>query len=133
MRWPGSSRRCRSRRSRRSTDSRSAAAASSRLPATFATRLPARSSASPGPTSESRPGGGGTQRLARPTTLGFAKALILTGRTVDADEALERGLVNAVTEPEELLPRAIEGALQLAAKSPLALEAAKEGGNPGLQ
>src|SRR4029450_3055191 len=79
------------------------------------------------------PGWGGTQRLARTTTLGFAKELILTGRTVDADEALERGLVNAVTEPEELLPRAIEGALQLAAKSPLALEAAKEGGNPGLQ
>ena len=72
------------------------------------------------------PGWGGTQRLARATTLGFAKELILTGRTVDADEALERGLVNAVTEPAELMPRVIEVALQLAAKSPLALEAAKE-------
>jgi enoyl-CoA hydratase len=72
------------------------------------------------------PGWGGTQRLARATTLGFAKELILTGRTVDADEALERGLVNAVTEPEELLPRVLEVALQLAAKSPLALEAAKD-------
>jgi enoyl-CoA hydratase len=72
------------------------------------------------------PGWGGTQRLARATTLGFAKELILTGRTVDADEALERGLVNAVTEPDELMPRVIEVADQLAAKSPLALEAAKE-------
>jgi enoyl-CoA hydratase/carnithine racemase len=34
--------------------------------------------------------------------------------------------VNAVTEPDELLPRVLEVALQLAAKSPLALEAAKE-------
>jgi enoyl-CoA hydratase len=72
------------------------------------------------------PGWGGTQRLARATTLGFAKELILTGRTVDADEALERGLVNGVTEPEELLPRVLELANQLAAKSSLALEAAKQ-------
>ena len=78
------------------------------------------------------PGWGGTQRLARTTTLGFAKELILTGRTVDAEEALERGLVNAVTEPEELLPRVLETALQLAAKSPLAVEAAKQAVNQAL-
>jgi enoyl-CoA hydratase len=78
------------------------------------------------------PGWGGTQRLARATTLGFAKELILTGRTVGADEALERGLVNGVTEPEELLPRALETAMQLAAKSPLALEAAKQAVNRAL-
>jgi enoyl-CoA hydratase len=78
------------------------------------------------------PGWGGTQRLARATTLGFAKELILTGRTVDADEALERGLVNAVTEPEELLARVLEVALQLAAKSPLALEVAKQAVNRAL-
>ena len=78
------------------------------------------------------PGWGGTQRLARATTLGFAKELILTGRTVDADEALEHGLVNGVTEPDELLPRVMELALQLAAKSPLALEAAKQAINRAL-
>jgi enoyl-CoA hydratase len=78
------------------------------------------------------PGWGGTQRLARATTLGFAKELILTGRTVDADEALERGLVNGVTEPDELLPRVLELAVQLAAKSPLALEAAKQAINRAL-
>jgi len=78
------------------------------------------------------PGWGGTQRLARATTLGFAKELILTGRTVDADEALERGLVNGVTEPEELLPRVLELANQLATKSPLALEAAKQAINRAL-
>jgi enoyl-CoA hydratase len=78
------------------------------------------------------PGWGGTQRLARATTLGFAKELILTGRTVGADEALERGLVNAVTEPDQLLPRVMETAAQLAAKSPLALEAAKQALNRAL-
>jgi enoyl-CoA hydratase len=78
------------------------------------------------------PGWGGTQRLARATTLGFAKELILTGRTVDADEALRLGLVNGVTEPEELLPRVLELASQLAAKSPIALEAAKQAINRAL-
>ena len=78
------------------------------------------------------PGWGGTQRLARATTIGFAKELILTGRTVGAVEALERGLVSAVTEPDELMPRAMETAIQLAAKSPLALDAAKQAINRAL-
>jgi enoyl-CoA hydratase len=78
------------------------------------------------------PGWGGTQRLARATAIGFAKELILTGRTVEAVEALERGLVNAVTEPDELMPRAMETAVQLAAKSPLALDAAKQAINRAL-
>jgi len=78
------------------------------------------------------PGWGGTQRLARATTLGFAKELILTGRTVDADEALSRGLVNVVTEPEELMTRVMATAIELASKSPLALEAAKEAINRAL-
>jgi enoyl-CoA hydratase len=75
------------------------------------------------------PGWGGTQRLARTTTLGYAKELIFTGRTVAADEALARGLVNEVCEPAELLPRALALATELAAKGPLALAAAKEATN----
>src|SRR5207249_6466373 len=51
------------------------------------------------------PGWGGTQRLARATTLGFAKELIFTGRVVDADDAERHGLVNAVFEPAELLAK----------------------------
>jgi enoyl-CoA hydratase len=78
------------------------------------------------------PGWGGTQRLARATTIGFAKELILTGRTVDAEEARAHGLVNAVFEPEDLLPRVLEIAAGLASKSPLALEAAKEALNRAL-
>ncbi len=79
------------------------------------------------------PGWGGTQRLARATTLGFAKELIFTGRLVDADEALRRGLVDLVVEPEELLSRALETAKLLATKSPVALAAAKEACNRSLQ
>jgi enoyl-CoA hydratase len=79
------------------------------------------------------PGWGGTQRLARLTGAGFAKELILTGRTVDADEALRRGLVEAVFEPDELMEKTLERARLLASKSPLALAAAKEVVNRAFQ
>ena len=78
------------------------------------------------------PGWGGTQRLARATTIGFAKELILTGRTVDAEEAHQRGLVNAVFEPDDLMARVMGIAIALSTKSPLALEAAKEAVNRAL-
>jgi enoyl-CoA hydratase len=79
------------------------------------------------------PGWGGTQRLARVCGLGVAKELVLTGRTVDAEEALRIGLVNAVFEPEELLERTLETARLLASKSPVALRAAKAAVNHALQ
>ena len=79
------------------------------------------------------PGWGGTQRLARVCGLGVAKDLILTGRLVDAEEALRLGLVSAVYAPEELLERALETARLLASKSPLALQAAKVALNHALQ
>jgi enoyl-CoA hydratase len=75
------------------------------------------------------PGWGGTQRLARTTTLGYAKELVFTGRTVDADEALARGLVQAVYEPDDLMPKVRELCATLAAKGPLALAYAKEAAN----
>jgi enoyl-CoA hydratase len=71
------------------------------------------------------PGWGGTQRLARAVGIGTAKELVLTGRMVDADEALRIGLVNAVFEPAELMEKTLETARALAAKGPLALSAAK--------
>ena len=79
------------------------------------------------------PGWGGTQRLARICGMGVAKDLILTGRTLDAEEALRLGLVNAVYEPDELLERTLETARLLAGKSPLALAAAKAAINQALQ
>lgn len=79
------------------------------------------------------PGWGGSIRLARTTTLGYAKELIYTGRNVEAAEALERGLVNAVYEPEELAAKTRELCGILVGKSPLALAYAKEATNLALQ
>jgi enoyl-CoA hydratase len=78
------------------------------------------------------PGWGGTQRLPRVVGLGLAKELILTGRVVDADEALRSGLVNAVHEPGELLAKTMEVAQALAAKGLLSLAAAKDALNRSL-
>jgi len=78
------------------------------------------------------PGWGGTQRLARATNIGYAKELILSGRMVDSDEACERGLVQHVYPLEELMPRTMELAQQMATKSPVALYYAKESTNRAL-
>jgi enoyl-CoA hydratase len=79
------------------------------------------------------PGWGGTQRLARATTLGFAKDLVYTGRIVGAEEALRHGLVDAVYPPEELMAKVRELGEVLVSKGPLALAAAKEACNLALQ
>jgi enoyl-CoA hydratase len=76
------------------------------------------------------PGWGGTQRLARVCGLGAAKELILTGRPVDAEEALRLGLVNGVHDP--VLEKAREVAQLLASKSPVALAVAKVACNRAL-
>jgi enoyl-CoA hydratase len=76
------------------------------------------------------PGWGGTQRLARVCGLGVAKELILTGRIVDADEALRIGLVSAVYDP--VLEQARETANLLASKSSGSLRALKELSNRAL-
>lgn len=71
------------------------------------------------------PGWGGTQRLPRLTSPGFAKELIFTGRHVTADEARAAGLVNHVYPPAELLDRAVAMGEEIAKKSPLAVSVAK--------
>jgi enoyl-CoA hydratase len=57
---------------------------------------------------------GGTQRLPRLVGMGRALELILTGRAVEAEEALRIGLVNEVVPRGRQLDRALELAEQLA-------------------
>lgn len=72
------------------------------------------------------PGAGGTQRLTR--VLGKYKAmeLVLTGRPITATEALHLGLVNKVVPAEIYLDETKTLAKEIAGKSPVALQLAKE-------
>lgn len=78
------------------------------------------------------PGGGGTQRLARLIGPSKAKDLIFTGRFVDADEALQIGLVDAVVAPDDVYNAAREWAQQFVGGPAKALAAAKVAIDVGL-
>src|SRR3982751_4224863 len=71
------------------------------------------------------PGAGATQRLPRIIGMGRAKYLILTGEIVDARQALEMGLVSAVTPSGQLQIRARELAKKILRQGPLAAKLAK--------
>ena len=79
------------------------------------------------------PGGGGTQRLPRLIGRGKAKELIFTGRRVDAQEALQIGLVNKICEPAELLAECMKMAAMICETGPIAVEQAKYAINYGLE
>jgi len=79
------------------------------------------------------PGAGGTQRLPRLIGPARAKELIYTGRFVAAEEALRIGLVDRVVAPDDVYSAALELARQLAGGPPLALRAAKEAIDRGLE
>ena len=68
------------------------------------------------------PGYGATQRLTQLIGKGRALELLLTGEFIDARRALEIGLANVVTEPDQLLETCDALVEKLAAKAPLALE-----------
>jgi enoyl-CoA hydratase len=77
------------------------------------------------------PGWGATQRLARATTMGFAKDLIFTGRIVSVEEAYRRGLVDVIADP--VLDHALGTGRLLASKSAEGLRKVKELCNRALQ
>jgi enoyl-CoA hydratase/carnithine racemase len=72
------------------------------------------------------PGGGGTQRLARVIGKQRAMELVLTGRRVDAKEALRLGFVNQIATKRTWLPEAITLAEVVARRPPLAAKLAKQ-------
>ncbi len=79
------------------------------------------------------PGGGGTQRLSRLVGPARAKDLILTGRQVTAEEALDMGLVDRVVPADELEAAALGWAADLAAGAVVAQGLAKRAIDEGLQ
>jgi enoyl-CoA hydratase/carnithine racemase len=79
------------------------------------------------------PGAGGTQRLSRLVGPAKAKDMVFTGRFVDAAEALTMGLVDRVVPAAEVYPTARDWAAQFVHGPLLALRAAKEAMDWGLE
>jgi enoyl-CoA hydratase len=78
-----------------------------------------------------------TYTLTEVAGVAVARELLLTGRSVRADEMLRLGLCSAVLEAEELLPAVLERASQVAAAAPVATrlhkEALRDGGPSSLE
>jgi enoyl-CoA hydratase len=72
------------------------------------------------------PGAGGTQRLTRAVGKYKAMEMILTGRSISAEEAYRVGLVNRVVPPESLIEEAKKLATDIASKPPISIRSAKE-------
>ena len=72
---------------------------------------------------------GSTQRLPRIVSPGIAKELIITGRGIDAAEALRVGLVDHVYTPKELMAEALKLAKEIARHDPRIVEGAKRAVN----
>ncbi len=66
------------------------------------------------------PGMAGTYLLPDVVGAAHARDLMLTGRIVDADEALALGLVSRVIEPADFLPEVLRTAADVAATAPIA-------------
>ncbi len=79
------------------------------------------------------PGAGGTQNLPRAVGERRAKEIIMTGRPVSAQQAYEWGVLNAVCEPHELMPRVLETARAIAANAPLSVRQIKKAVRFGMQ
>ena len=79
------------------------------------------------------PGYGGSQRLSRLVGKGLAMQMVLAGEMITAQEAHRIGLVNEVTAPAELIPRAEAIAAKIVANAPLAVQYAMEAVNKGME
>ncbi|MBV9572605.1 MAG: enoyl-CoA hydratase/isomerase family protein [Acidobacteriales bacterium] len=79
------------------------------------------------------PGLGGSQRLPRLVGKGIAMQMVLAGEMITAQEAHRIGLVNEVTAPAELIPRAEAIAQKIIGNGPLAVQYAMEAVNKGME
>jgi enoyl-CoA hydratase len=79
------------------------------------------------------PGYGGTQRLPRLVGKGRAMKMILSGESINAQEALEIGLVNEVVAAGQLIARCREVAGEILQNGPLAVRYSLEVMNVGLE
>ncbi len=71
------------------------------------------------------PGAGGGATLTRLIGRSRAMAMVLTGKPITAEEALQIGLVAEVCDPGAATGRAVELAQEIAARAPLAMQQAK--------
>ncbi|WP_276619812.1 enoyl-CoA hydratase/isomerase family protein [Syntrophomonas wolfei] len=78
------------------------------------------------------PGAGGTQRLTRTVGPGWAKYLVMAGLPIGTDIALKIGLITAIAPKDQLMEEAVKIARIMAAKSPVAIKAAKRCLNYGM-
>jgi len=74
----------------------------------------------------------GTKLITQIVGLGKAKELVLTGRIIDATEALDIGMVNRVVSNEKLLDQAMKICLTINERSPLALKLSRFAIDQGL-
>ena len=79
------------------------------------------------------PGFGGTQRLPRIVGVSKAMELILTAKTIGAEEAKAIGLVSEVYPAEELMDKALELANAICANAPIAVAESKRCIRMGMQ
>jgi len=75
------------------------------------------------------PGYGGTQRLTQIVGKGRSIELLISGNMIDANTALQYGLVNYVVHPEELLTKARSILEVINSKAPLAIAACIKAAN----
>lgn len=77
------------------------------------------------------PGAGGTQRLTRLVGRSRAMELILTGKTFNAEQAEQWGVVSRVVREGSVVDEAVKVGEEIASKGRLATMAAKEAVNAG--
>jgi enoyl-CoA hydratase len=78
------------------------------------------------------PGYGGTQRLPRIIGLSKAKKMLYTAERINAKQALEIGLIDEITQKDNLMERAMNLATRIAAQAPIAVAFAKAAVNEGI-